>query len=475
MADRRSNTSLLAIGWLLIALGIAANKWVIVRLFIPDGNIESATVEIAIIAVQLMIISLGVLIIILRDRSFARLIADVCIGILLTIGVIFAVDWGMQWVGFPARYIPPLAHAPNVTTTIQNLEFTYTIQTNSRGIRHGEIPRKKPPGTRRIVVVGDSFTEGMGVAVDETFVSLLESRLSTPEHPTEVINCGLSATSPMQYARILFHICLDYEPDAVIIALYANDVTETVTSAVPDHIDAVNVKYGLYRILHALWPRVYTVIETATINATTAQREYPVGSSDSVAKIDMIKIVSQAAREKGIAETEIDAWRNRLPPALVEAVNCGEFNGQLLSAGLLNPMYWSDSLDINNAGAEQQYAVMISLLDETIHRLQNSGIAAGVVFIPSAFQYDASYGDIWRQSGVHTDENWATTQTELERRLANWAKMQQTPFLDLTPTFRGAIQSSDRQLYYPLDGHWTPEGHKRAAEAIEDWIALWTE
>lgn len=46
-----------------------------------------------------------------------------------------------------------------------------------------------------------------------------------------------------------------------------------------------------------------------------------------------------------------------------------------------------------------------------------------------------------------------------------------TPFLDLTPIFREAAGAGER-LFYRLDGgHWTPQAHARAAEAIADFVS----
>jgi lysophospholipase L1-like esterase len=42
-------------------------------------------------------------------------------------------------------------------------------------------------------------------------------------------------------------------------------------------------------------------------------------------------------------------------------------------------------------------------------------------------------------------------------------------FVDLTPHLRG--RAADRELYYPLDGHWTVAGHAVAAAALADAIA----
>jgi len=50
--------------------------------------------------------------------------------------------------------------------------------------------------------------------------------------------------------------------------------------------------------------------------------------------------VSTEARNHGISETQINEWKETLPGELVDAVNRGEFNGYILSRGLLRPDHW---------------------------------------------------------------------------------------------------------------------------------------
>jgi lysophospholipase L1-like esterase len=455
-------------GVVLIGLGILTNRWLLSLLLAPDGDIVSWPVNLIIIIVQLIFISLGLIIIYYRRLAATRYLADGLIGLLVAIGCSIILDRGLALAGYPTNYIPQLTHPAHYSSTVQNLEFTYQFHTNGQGLRYGEVPLEKAASTTRFVVVGDSFTEGVGVEAHQAFSSLLEQQLSTAARPVEFINCGLAATGPMHYARILFHVCLNYEPDAVLIALYANDVVETVPSAEPSHIDAINVKTGFNRILHAAWPRFYTIVETVLVQQAAGT------SPQTSHKIDLIATVEHEARRRGLSETAINDWAHSLPPELVTAVNRGEFNGQLLSAGLLRPDYWTTSLDVTGEEADVQYQVMRSILDEMITRLRARKLPVGVIFIPSAFQYSPDYGQVWRQTGTQTQPEWASTETEVERRLRLWAQHRQLPFLNLTPHYRAVVEASpDMELHYPLDGHWTPQGHMVAANQIAKWLKTW--
>ena len=108
--------------------------------------------------------------------------------------------------------------APALPESPYCLEFRF----NSLGVRGPEYgPRR--PGVKRVVVVGDSFTEGQGVREDEVYPSVLASRLeAVAPGRYEVLNFGQRATDfPELYG--LFERALRLSPDLVIYGLCLND------------------------------------------------------------------------------------------------------------------------------------------------------------------------------------------------------------------------------------------------------------
>ena len=74
----------------------------------------------------------------------------------------------------------------------------------------------------RIVCLGDSLTEGYGLAPEKAYPSLLEGELRERGHPVRVVNAGISgSTSASAVARLRWQ--LRSEPDIVILALGGND------------------------------------------------------------------------------------------------------------------------------------------------------------------------------------------------------------------------------------------------------------
>jgi lysophospholipase L1-like esterase len=97
--------------------------------------------------------------------------------------------------------------------------FRVHVEIGSRGLRGPERPYEKPPGTRRIVVVGDSFAWGFGVEWADGLAARLEAAL--PD--TEVVDGAVSGYSTDQSLIWLRREGLRYEPDTVVYVLSGND------------------------------------------------------------------------------------------------------------------------------------------------------------------------------------------------------------------------------------------------------------
>src|SRR2546428_7513674 len=99
--------------------------------------------------------------------------------------------------------------------------------TTSRGLRDREFAVPKPAGIFRIAVLGDSFTEGSGLADAESMPKRLEQRLRRScGAEIEVVNAGVSSYSPILYYLHLKHVVAPLQPDLVVVNLDMGDVHE---------------------------------------------------------------------------------------------------------------------------------------------------------------------------------------------------------------------------------------------------------
>lgn len=95
---------------------------------------------------------------------------------------------------------------------------------NSLGFRDREHSVLKPEGVFRILVLGDSITQGLGVRDDaEVFTAVLERELEASPGRFEVLNFGVSGYNTQQEVETLRQKGLVYAPDLVVLAYCSND------------------------------------------------------------------------------------------------------------------------------------------------------------------------------------------------------------------------------------------------------------
>jgi lysophospholipase L1-like esterase len=99
---------------------------------------------------------------------------------------------------------------------------------NSLGFRDREHAIEKPPGTFRVLVLGDSVAQGLRVEDDrDIFPVLLEERLRERGVPAEVLNFAVSGYDTRQEVENLAAKGLRFHPDLVLVAYCLNDTTRT--------------------------------------------------------------------------------------------------------------------------------------------------------------------------------------------------------------------------------------------------------
>lgn len=100
-----------------------------------------------------------------------------------------------------------------------------TIRTNSFGMRDDEPRTGIDDSLHRIVVLGDSFTFGFGVAGEDTYPNVLERLLNEKieDEEFEVLNLGVGGYSTHDEALVLEHKGMKWNPELVVVGYVLND------------------------------------------------------------------------------------------------------------------------------------------------------------------------------------------------------------------------------------------------------------
>jgi hypothetical protein len=294
------------------------------------------------------------------------------------------------------------------------------------GLRGPDRPEAKPPGVRRLVLLGDSMIASVATREEATLARRLEDRLGEGAARWEVRNAGVSSSSTGTELVLYREVLSRSEPDVVLLAFYeGNDLADNS----PELTHGASRLYfeldgeGSLRALPFRRPgaalgawldrhsRLYVWQKTAIRQLTTAARA---------------------------ARSELDpgdfAFADPEPPAVARAWR--------LTAALVS-----------------------ALRDETAV----SGTRLGVVAIPPAV---ALYDDLWsrlsargRRAGIELRRDAP------DERLGAICRELHLPFLSLTPDFAevAAHRDStrlDEQLFIEGRYHWNERGNAVAADAV---------
>jgi len=131
----------------------------------------------------------------------------------------------------PPRIANSIFHhalAPNYDGFDIWAEHKSRLHTNNLGFKDAAV-REVPlvPSTRRIVLIGDSFTEGIGLPFEDTFAGMLYAagQASTPK--IEFLNAAVASYSPTIYwKKIKYYLEQGLQFDELIVLPDMSDVSD---------------------------------------------------------------------------------------------------------------------------------------------------------------------------------------------------------------------------------------------------------
>lgn len=101
------------------------------------------------------------------------------------------------------------------------------FRTNSLGLRGPEPEIPAPPGTFRVLILGDEAVAGPWLQDEYTLSAQLQKRLSTRlQGPVEVINGGVPGYSPVLCLLQYEHALQQLNPDVIILHIDMSDVAD---------------------------------------------------------------------------------------------------------------------------------------------------------------------------------------------------------------------------------------------------------
>jgi len=354
-----------------------------------------------------------------------------------------------------------LLFPPGSEEAFETAEFSYTVSINQLGLRDREIDPAQRPGCR-VIAIGDSFTYGFGVNLEDTWVKVLERRLQASELDVEIINCGRPGAGPADYARFAKKIIPVLKPDLVLVGLLQDDIG-----------------VGDPPLLEAEWNDALAWVRSSFPNIMrlagqqqpweTKEDEEGDIASPQVKSSQLNRELDANAMRVNLeqASPEARARFDLLEPLVKERALSGNLNPFMIVSALNGPNYyvWRLALDTN---------AMQDFIDRTAANLsyirtvaEYCGGRAAVLGIPLGPYVNRHAHENVQRLGFEVTAEMLTTNapdhgTELASQQAG------LPCRTATEAFRK--RADQPGLFYDLDGHLTPEGHTLYAETVLPFV-----
>ena len=302
----------------------------------------------------------------------------------------------------------------------------YRLAVNSLGFKD-RTARDVPAdgGNRRMVVMGDSFTEGVGFSFADTFVGRIADALE-PDG-VEVLNAGIISFAPSLYFRRLRHLLVEegVRVDEVVVFLDISDVFEEAVSYHEDDAGRLIVPAKRDRTLRTLrhWLRDHSVIARTIYVARDARR---LSKRKEAVREAVAALLKRSA--DSLTDEEMQLYHTVTLPG---------------SRLVHDPAAWSEFGERGRAKAARQMSQLSDML-------KTRGIPLTLVVYPWPAHL------LLDPAGRGHVDFWRT-----------WAADAGARFIDLFPVFTGAPAATVLDRYYiPHDVHWNREGHRLVAESF---------
>ena len=219
------------------------------RLEIADHVIRSATIEFPVVGFLIAL----VLLLLVRGqwKETCLLVASLGFSVVVGEAMLHVIDhpWSKPVLKTWLEPIPIMGFRLPSNFEGRGIVDEY-IKTNSQGLRDVEHSLKKEEGTLRILGLGDSFTFGWGVKLEESFLKQLERRLTQETgRRAETINAGVPGYGLNHYYIYLKNIGIKYQPDVIVISYFVDDLPyflkEELAPYEEDFPDRLQYKGGL--------------------------------------------------------------------------------------------------------------------------------------------------------------------------------------------------------------------------------------
>lgn len=329
----------------------------------------------------------------------------------------------------PGLYVvdPKVGHRmkPGLRGVLGNFaEFTTQVRINQLGIRGPEVGPAQP-GVRRVLVLGDSFTFGMGVEEPEALPAQLAAELTRRGVPSEGINAGIGGYGIPDEVRWFEQYGRGTRPDVIVLGVFTgNDLQD----AAPDRPPAF-VSHG-------------ELLDKAELKRSS-----------------LFHWLYQHSQLFALVKYSLPAPVDRAIRRTLHMPEPSAIRGLREEMALYDPR---NRARAERGGQASELAIRRLL---ALARADRSTVVA--LLLPSKLQADdAEWNEALRKLGLASSQAERALPNEIFSGVLARCGV---PALDLTPSLSAALRGGEVD-FFPRDQHYTVAGNRRIAREAANFL-----
>ncbi len=358
-----------------------------------------------------------------------------------------------------AEYNPELGWSLSPGTTARHLtaEYDVTEHINSKGLRGPERAYAKKPGEKRILILGDSFAEGYSVTYDSLFSEVLRRKMAAQGgSDISIVNAGTGGYATDQEFLYFLSEGVRYHPDLTILLVYSNDIIGNTES-----------RYWRGFKPYFRLENGQLVLNNVPVPKPTTENDVKLAFSGSFVNRAKLWLNDNSRLYSLVREFVVNNYRIHLAAIKLGLAQRPPGDGPLIRVPD-ELKVWSKFYDPTTRQAWKVTKALIRALRDATEQVGSDLL---VFYVPISASV---YSDQWEATKTRygfSDDEWNINQVGLELR--QFCELEGIGFIDPTEQFISEarrVETQGRLLYFPLDRHWTAEGHQLGGDLLFEYL-----
>lgn len=365
-----------------------------------------------------------------------------------------------HWVG-TAHTVRTMVSAPD--------EFHAVHRYNQFGFRGPDFSIA-PTTSRRVICIGDSYTEGLGAAEQQTWPAVLGRRLAYLD--CEVLNFGDGGAAPYRYAQIFVKAAIGLKPSHVVVCIISSDIRSG--PSLPEDREP-NFQYvDLFSEDRSWFMKSLVAVLPGCVYLHDRRRERWSTARDGLLWQPLNtrrrrEAVRRLGRSEGItldqAPSVLDQRLLNIDPTCRSAAMHGRFDSGRVLQTVLRPYDVYDCrLQDMPLGAQEHRAAVRTWLEWFARTCRTHQIEPWLLYFPqAALIRDAPWGPL--NESMLVERPQVVGDTSIRDLIGSLCDEFDLPFVDATPVL--AAHAAEK-LFHRYDTHPTARAYDLVGNIVAD-------